>query len=78
VQPQDALANASFADYQRVQAGLSVGAGLQLPAGFGVEVRAYSGLTRVKEQAPGLYAYGGGIRSRLVQASLSYQFPAKP
>ncbi|MDO7846242.1 porin family protein [Hymenobacter sp. M29] len=75
---QFALDNPSFTDYQRLQAGVCLGAGVKLPAGFGLDLRAYAGLTKLKEQyEPGIYSYGSDIRSRTVQASLTYQRPIK-
>lgn len=70
--------NPSFADYQRLQAGICLGAGAKLPAGFGLGLRAYAGLTKLKDpKEPGIYSYGGGIRSRSLELALTYQLPAK-
>jgi len=73
---QFAIDNPSFVNYQRLQAGICLGAGVKLPAGFGVNLRAYAGLTKLKDEVqPGIYSYGNDIRSRTVQASLTYQRP---
>jgi hypothetical protein len=75
---QFAIDNPSFVDYQRLQTGVCLGTGVKLPAGFGINLRAYAGLTKLKQQfEPGIYSYGGDIRSRTLQASLTYQRPAK-
>jgi len=62
--------------YQRLDAGPVVGVGLRLPAGFGLGLRSYWGLTKpTKENAPD--AYASFQRRQTLQASLTYQLAAR-
>jgi hypothetical protein len=71
--PIDAAATDS---YHRFDAGPCVGAGLKLPAGLGLALRAYWGLTKLTdEQAHAAFgqSYPGYQRRQTLQASLTYQ-----
>lgn len=61
--------------YRRADLGLCAGLGVQLPAGFGLGLRAYSGLLSLTHVPQPTYA--GTLRNQVMQASLSYQFKAK-
>ena len=62
--------------YQRLDAGPAVGVGMRLPAGFGISLRGYWGLTKpTKENAPD--AYASFQRRQTLQASLTYQLAAR-
>jgi hypothetical protein len=63
--------------FRRLDAGLCVGVGLQLPSGVGVSLRAYQGL-RPTSIEPDTYtpysqAYAGPLYQQTLQASLTYQ-----
>jgi len=61
--------------YRRLDAGPTVGVGLRLPAGFGLGLRGYWGLTKpAKENATD--AYASFQRRQTLQASLTYQLAA--
>ncbi|GAB3579008.1 porin family protein [Hymenobacter daeguensis] len=62
--------------YRRFDAGASAGAGLRLPAGFGLAVHAYAGLLSITH-VPQSTTYAGALYNRGVQAALSYQLPAR-
>ncbi len=75
--PIDAAATAS---YHRFDAGPCVGVGVQLPAGLGLGVRAYWGITKLTdEQAASQFgqSYPGFQRRQTLQASLTYQLPTR-
>lgn len=56
--------------YRRIDVSLTGGLGLQLPAGFGVGLRASTGLVAFnREDQP----YRGDLKNQVLQASLSYQ-----
>ncbi|GGF05087.1 porin family protein [Hymenobacter cavernae] len=59
--------------YHKLDVGLCSGAGVQLPAGFGLSVRSYTGLRSITDK-PQNVNYYGKLRNQVVQASLSYQF----
>jgi hypothetical protein len=59
--------------YRRVDLGLSVGAGVKLPAGLGLGVRAYTGLLSLTPEFPQRPSYYGSLKNQVVQASVSYQ-----
>ncbi|HEX8348516.1 MAG TPA: porin family protein, partial [Hymenobacter sp.] len=59
--------------YRRVDLGLSVGAGVKLPAGFGFGVRAHTGLLSLTPAFPQRPGYYGNLKNQVVQASMSYQ-----
>jgi hypothetical protein len=61
--------------YRRLDVGPVVGVGMRLPAGFGLGLRSYWGLTKpTKENAPD--AYASFQRRQTLQASLTYQLAA--
>jgi hypothetical protein len=62
--------------YRRFDGGLCVGAGLQLPAGFGLGLRAGAGLVSLTHFFQPLGSFRGDLKIRTVQASLSYRFKA--
>lgn len=62
--------------YHRLDAGLSAGAGVRLPAGFGLAVHAFAGLRSIT-YAP-QSTYGGALYNRTLRAALTYQLPARP
>jgi hypothetical protein len=71
---------AATASYNRFDAGPCVGIGLKLPAGLGLGVRAYWGLTKLtKEQAlvPFGQSYPEFQHRHTLQASLTYQLPTR-
>jgi hypothetical protein len=63
--------------FRRLDAGLCVGVGLQLPAGVGVSLRAYQGLRSTSIEpdtyTPYSQAYSGPFYQQTLQASLTYQ-----
>ena len=58
--------------YQRYDLGLAAGFGVQLPAGFEVGLRTYSGLFSVTRGARSTYP--GELNNVAVQANVAYQF----
>nr|WP_262906223.1 porin family protein [Hymenobacter terricola] len=62
--------------YRRFDAGPAAGAGLQLPAGFGLAVQAYAGLLSITH-VPQSTSYAGSLYNRVVQAALTYKLPAR-
>ncbi|TVT43533.1 PorT family protein [Hymenobacter setariae] len=75
--PIDAAATTS---YHRFDAGPCVGVGIKLPAGLGLGVRAYWGLTKLtKEQTsvPFGQSYIAFQHRQTLQASLTYQLPTR-
>ena len=62
--------------YRRLDVGLCVGLGAQLPAGFSLGVRVATGFLSLTH-VPQSVSYAGILRTQVVQASLSYQFKAK-
>lgn len=63
--------------YQRFDAGLSVGLGVKLPAGFGLGLRAYGGFRSLPKERDGGYNYDGKLRNLTVQALVSYRLKAE-
>ena len=63
--------------YRRLDVGLAAGLGAKLPAGFGLGLRAYTSLLSLT-RVPQSVNYAGSLRNQVVQASLSYQFTARP
>jgi hypothetical protein len=64
--------------YRRFDAGPCVGVGVKLPAGLGLGLRAYWGLTKLTSDADySAYSatYSGFQRRQSLQASLTYQLP---
>ncbi|RZK30520.1 MAG: PorT family protein [Hymenobacter sp.] len=64
--------------YRRFDAGPCVGVGVKLPAGFGVGLRAYWGLTKLtsdENYSPENRLYTGFQHRQSLQASLTYQLP---
>lgn len=57
---------------RRVDAGPCLGVGLTLPAGLGINVRAYQGLVTLNNERS---AYDGKFKRQSLQASLTYQLP---
>lgn len=57
--------------YQRFDVGPSAGVGVKLPAGLGLNIRAYQGLISVNGDGSGL----GNFHRQTVQASLTFQLP---
>jgi hypothetical protein len=68
--------------YRRFDVGPCVGIGVNLPAGFGINVRGFQGLvssTRTPTTDPSVYyyQYQGKIFRQTLQASLTYQLAAR-
>jgi hypothetical protein len=68
--------------YRRFDVGLCAGVGVDLPAGFGVNVRVFQGLVssaRTPAQDPYVfyYNYQGRMLHQTLQASLTYQLAAR-
>lgn len=62
------------ASYRRFDAGASLGVGVKLPAGLGLDVRAYRGLLTLNHEAS---EYQGNYQRQTIQASLTYQLPGR-
>ncbi|MDF7814402.1 porin family protein [Hymenobacter sp. YC55] len=60
--------------YRRFDVGLCAGAGVKLPAGFRLGIRAYSGLVSLTHGPIAYYNYGGSLKNQVMQASVSYLF----
>ncbi|RZJ90423.1 MAG: PorT family protein [Hymenobacter sp.] len=70
---------AATSSYRRFDAGPCVGVGVRLPAGLGVGVRAYWGITRLttdEDYSMVSRTYTGFQHRRTLQASLTYQLPS--
>lgn len=66
--------------YSRFEFGLALGVGAKLPSGLGVSVRAYQGVTQINGSSRGDFPipYSGSDEyRRTLQASLTYQLPAR-
>ena len=63
--------------YRRFDAGATAGVGCQLPAGFGLAVQAYAGMLSITH-VPQSTTYAGPLYNRVVQATVTYQLPARP
>jgi hypothetical protein len=64
--------------YRRFDAGPCIGAGVKLPAGLGVGLRAYWGVTKLtadEDYSMASRTYSGFQRRQSLQASLTYQLP---
>jgi hypothetical protein len=62
--------------YRRLDAGPAIGVGMRLPAGFGLSLRSYWGLTKpTNENAT--EAYASFQRRQTLQASLTYQLAVR-
>ncbi|OGX82032.1 hypothetical protein BEN47_05290 [Hymenobacter lapidarius] len=60
--------------YRRFDAGLCVGAGVRLPAGFGLGLRASAGLVSLTHFSQPIGSFRGELKNRAVLVSLSYRF----
>lgn len=66
--------------YRRFDFGLTLGVGAKLPSGLGLSVRAYQGITQINGSSRGTFPipYSGSDEyRRTLQASLTYQMPAR-
>lgn len=63
--------------YRRFDVGLCAGAGIKLPAGFGLGIRASAGFISLTHFWRVDNQYKGNLRNQAVQASLSYQLQPK-
>jgi hypothetical protein len=66
--------------YRRFDVGLALGVGAKIPAGLGVNVRFYQGITQINGSSQGTFPipYSGSDEyRRTLQASLTYQLPAR-
>lgn len=61
-------------DNRRFDAGACVGIGAKLPAGLGISVRAYRGLTTLNHARS---VFDGEHQRQTLQASLTYQLPTR-
>lgn len=78
------ISQATSAAYQRLEAGICLGLGVRLPAGWGAGVRAYWGSLRSRPEDPKDYQYSPGAmpvvgtqQLRMFQLSLSRQISVK-
>jgi hypothetical protein len=60
--------------YRRFDMGLCVGAGVKLPAGFALGMRAAAGFISLTEFGKTASNFRGDLKNQVVHASLSYQF----
>jgi len=60
--------------YRRFDAGASLGVGVQLPAGLGLDVRAYRGFLTLNQENS---EYQGSYQRQNIQAALTYRLPAQ-
>lgn len=77
-----AIDQAATDRFRRVSLGASVGVGVALPAGLGLDVRAYQGITYMNqsinpERSGAIPYWGGNLRRQTLQASLTYQLASR-
>jgi hypothetical protein len=63
--------------YRRLDVGPTVGVGVRLPAGLGVGLRGYWGLTKSSKEETATQAYATFQRRQTLQASLTYQLATR-
>jgi hypothetical protein len=71
---------AATSSYRRLDAGPCIGVGVKLPAGLGVGLRAYWGLTKLtadEDYSMVSRTYTGFQRRQSLQASVTYQLPGQ-
>lgn len=77
-----AIDQAATDRFRRFSLGASVGVGVALPAGLGLDVRAYQGITYMNqsidpERSGAIPYWGGNLRRQTLQASLTYQLASR-
>jgi|GEM_PF-560294 len=71
---RQAVDRAATDRYQRTDLALVAGGGLKLPGGWGLGLRASTGLRSITAEQPViLYRYGGSLHNQVVQLALTYQ-----
>ena len=73
---------AAIGRYRRVSFGASLGVGVSLPAGLGIDVRAYQGFSSINHDTPSqentaIPYWGGAMNRQTLQASLTYQLASR-
>jgi hypothetical protein len=63
--------------YQRADFALVAGGGRRLPGGWGLGLRASTGLLSLTQQQTSMDSYRGSLRNQVVQLALTYQLKAK-
>jgi len=74
---REELDRAAANRYLRADLALVAGGGLKLPGGWGLNLRASTGLLSVTEENSSVTNYSGSLRNQVVQLGLNYQLKPK-